>query len=138
MQVTLPDERTGVCRSQPAREFRVSFQRHEEGEHQMAKISPAAAADRQLGREQTSAVDRRPTWRPLSEQMEIATPHQQVTQLPALGYPISEDAVSYWFQQTFNRTPDPAEVGVVIDAMVRRDAEQPAIESRDKRVFHDR
>ena len=100
----------------------------------MAKIIPAAAVDR----EQASAVDRRPTWRPSFEQMEIAAPHQQITKLPALGYPISEDAVSYWFEQAFNRTPDSAGVGVVLDAMVRRDAEQPATEARDKRVFHDR
>jgi hypothetical protein len=70
--------------------------------------------------------------------MEAAAPYQQITQIPALGYPISEDAVSYWFEQTFNRAPAPAEVGTVINAMVRRDAEQPATESRTERVFHDR
>jgi hypothetical protein len=103
----------------------------------MAKISPAAT-DRPPDREQTSAVDPHPTWRPSSEQMETAAPHQQITQLPALGYPISEEAVSYWFEQTFNRAPAPAEVGMIIDAMARRDAEQPATESRTERVFHDR
>jgi hypothetical protein len=103
----------------------------------MAKLSPAAT-DRRVNREQTSAVDPRPTWRPSSEQMEIAAAHQQITQLPALGYPISEEAVSYWFEQTFNRAPAPAEVGMVINAMVRRDAEQPATESRTERVFRDR
>jgi hypothetical protein len=102
----------------------------------MAKVSPADT-DRQIDREQTSAVDRHPTWRPSSEQMETAS-QQKITQLPARGYPIGEDAVSYWFEQTFDRAPAPAEVGMVIDAMARRDAEQSATESRTERVFHDR
>jgi len=88
--------------------------------------------------EQTSAVDRRPVWRPSSEQMEKPASHQQVTQLPVRGYPISEDAVSHWFEQTFGRAPVPAEVGMIINAMVRRDAEQPATETGDARAFQDR
>ena len=107
------------------------------GSARLAKINPAAT-DHQLDPEQTSAVDPDPTWRPSSEQMEADAPHQQITQLPALGYPISEEAVSYWFEHTFGRAPTPAEFGMVINAMMRRDAEQPATESRADRVFHDR
>ena len=52
--------------------------------------------------------------------------------------PIGEEAVTHWFERTFNRTPGGAEVGVILDAMARRDAEQPATESPSERVFLDR
>ena len=88
--------------------------------------------------EQTSAVDPHPTWRPVSERSEMNAPHRELGELPPLGYPIGEEAVTHWFERTFNRTPGGAEVGVILDAMARRDAEQPATESPSERVFLDR
>jgi hypothetical protein len=58
--------------------------------------------------------------------------------LPPLGYPIGEEAVMRWCERTFNRMPEGAEVGIILDAMARRDAEQPATESPFERVFLDR
>jgi hypothetical protein len=104
----------------------------------MAKSTLTSADDRHPDWEQTSAVDPRPTWRPISEQMEMSAPHRGVSELPPLGYPISEEAVMHWFQQTFNRMPEGAEVGVILDAMARRDSEQPATEPPSERVFLDR
>jgi hypothetical protein len=43
-----------------------------------------------------------------------------------------------WCERTFNRMPEGAEVGIILDAMARRDAEQPATESPFERVFLDR
>jgi hypothetical protein len=111
-------------------------------EHAMAKVNPVSAPT-SAGNpgpdwEQTSPVDPHPTWRPNAEQMEMNAPHRQVSELPPLGYPISEEAVTHWFQRTFNRTPEGAEVGVILDAMARRDAEQPATEPPFERVFLDR
>ena len=77
--------------------------------------------------EQTSAVDPHPTWRPTAEHPEMTAPHRQVSELPPLGYPIGEESVANWFERTFNRVPEAAEVGVILDAMARREAEQPAI-----------
>ncbi|HEX4366238.1 MAG TPA: hypothetical protein VH023_05380 [Rhodopila sp.] len=88
--------------------------------------------------EQTPAVDPHPTWRPTSEHAEMNAPHRWVSELPPLGYPIGEEAVTHWFEKTFNRTPEVAEVGVILDAMTRRDAEQPITESPSERAFRDR
>jgi hypothetical protein len=88
--------------------------------------------------EQTSAVDPHPTWRPTSEQSEMNAPHRDFKGLPPLGYPISEEAVTHWFERTFSRAPEVAEVGIILDAMARRDAEQPATEPPSERVFLDR
>jgi hypothetical protein len=104
----------------------------------MAEAKPTPADDRRPDWEQTSAVDARPTWRPTSEEMEMNAPHRTVGELPPLGYPISEEAVTNWFRQTFNRTPEVAEIGVILDAMARRDAEAPATEPPTERVFLDR
>jgi hypothetical protein len=104
----------------------------------MAETKPATANDRGSDWEQTSAVDPHPTWRPISERMEMNAPHRKAIELPPLGYPIAEDAVTHWFQQTFNRMPEAAEVGVIVNAMARRDAEQPATEPPAERVFLDR
>jgi hypothetical protein len=65
-------------------------------------------------------------------------PHRKLSELPPLGYPIGEEAIMHWFQRTFNRTPEAAEIGVILDAMARRDAEQPATEPPAERVFPDR
>lgn len=46
-------------------------------------------------------------------------------ELPAAGYPISEEAVTNWFQAQHHRMPTEAEVGEVMDAMARRDATPP-------------
>jgi hypothetical protein len=114
----------------------------------MAKSNPPSTETRQAAKrqeakrqedwEQTSAVDQQPTWRPTSEQMEMTAAHRRVKDLPPLGYPISEPAVEDWFRKTFHRIPEAAEVGVILDAMVRRDADQPATESPTERVFLDR
>ncbi len=85
--------------------------------------------------EKTAAVDPHPTWRPTAEHPEINAPHRQVSELQPLGYPIGEEAVSTWFERTFNRVPEPAEVGVIPDAMARREAEQPTI--KPEQVFRD-
>lgn len=48
-------------------------------------------------------------------------------QLPMPGYPISEDAVAYWFQQTYQRLPTDAELGTIIDAMAERETTPPHV-----------
>jgi hypothetical protein len=88
--------------------------------------------------EQTSAVDPRPTARPTSEEFEKSAAHRQIKDIPPQGYPISEEAVTSWYQETFKRAPETAEVGVILDAMARRDAEQPASEPSEEKVFLDR
>jgi hypothetical protein len=88
--------------------------------------------------EQTSAVDPHPTWRPTSEHAEMNAPHRRASELPPLGYPIGEEAVTHWFERTFNRVPAAAEVGVILDAMARREAEQPTTQSPSEQAFLDR
>jgi hypothetical protein len=83
-------------------------------------------------------VDPQPTWRPTAEQWEQGSAHRTVSELPPIGYPASEDAVMHWFQQTQHRVPNEAEVGMVLEAMNQRDADQPATESRTDVVFLDR
>lgn len=100
----------------------------------MAETKHTRADDR----EQTPAVDPHPTWRPTAEHPEMAAPHRKVKELPPLGYPIGEEAVAHWFEHIFNRTPAAAEIGVILDAMARREAEQPATERPSERVFRDR
>lgn len=48
-------------------------------------------------------------------------------QLPVAGYPISEDAVTHWFQQTYRRPPSDMELGAIIDAMAEREASPPYV-----------
>src|ERR1700761_5191052 len=103
----------------------------------MAQTNPPVA-DADQDWEQTSAVDPRPTWRPTAEGMEMEGTHRHVTALPPLGYPISEPAIGDWFKQTHGRVPETAEIGVILDLMARRDAEQPAAEGPTSRVFLDR
>jgi hypothetical protein len=88
--------------------------------------------------EQASPVDPHPTWRPTAEHPEVAAPHHRVSELPPIGYPIGEEAISNWFKQTFGRVPAAAEFGVILDAMARRDAEHPASEASADQVFGDR
>jgi hypothetical protein len=83
-------------------------------------------------------TDPHPTWRRVSEQAEMAAPHRQMTELPALGYPLSENAVTHWFERTYGRKPEAAEVGVIQERMAEREARQPAAESPTERVFEDR
>ncbi|HVZ06853.1 hypothetical protein [Rhodopila sp.] len=104
----------------------------------MVKPNEKAADQRDLDWEQTSAVDPHPTWRPVAERMEMEAPHRRGFPLPPLGYPISEDAIAHWFEQTFNRVPRDAEIGTILDAMARRDAAQPASDPPSERVFEDR
>jgi hypothetical protein len=70
--------------------------------------------------------------------MEMSAPHRELSELPPLGDPISEEALMHWFQRTFNRMPEGAEVGVILDSMARRDSEQPATEPASEWVFLDR
>ena len=44
---------------------------------------------------------------------------------PAPGYPITEEAITNWFQGTHGRMPTDREVGAIIDAMAKRDATPP-------------
>ncbi|MBN8873560.1 MAG: hypothetical protein J0H67_12045 [Rhodospirillales bacterium] len=46
-------------------------------------------------------------------------------ELPVLGYPISEEAVTNWFQTQYRRAPTEEEVGAVMDAMALREATPP-------------
>jgi len=48
-------------------------------------------------------------------------------QLPVPGYPISEDAVAHWFQQTYGRQPTDRELGAIIDAMAERETTPPHV-----------
>jgi hypothetical protein len=100
----------------------------------MAETKPTRADDW----EQTPAVDPHPTWRPIAERAEMNAPHRKVNELPPLGYPIGEEAVTNWFEKTFDRAPEVAEVGVILDAMARRETEQPITESPSERAFLDR
>jgi hypothetical protein len=68
----------------------------------------------------------------------MAAPHRKIKELPPLGYPIGEEAVAHWFKRTFNRAPAAAEIGLILDAMARREAEQPPTEPPSERVFRDR
>ena len=104
----------------------------------MEKAKSPVGDDPGLNLEQTLPADPHPTWRPTADQMEMNAPHRGVHELPPLGYPITEEAVTHWFQRTFNRPPEGAEVGVILDAMARRDAENPATEPPSERVFLDR
>jgi hypothetical protein len=46
-------------------------------------------------------------------------------ELPAEGYPISEEAVTDWFQRTYGRRPTEQETGAILDAMTHRDSTPP-------------
>jgi hypothetical protein len=48
-------------------------------------------------------------------------------ELPAAGYPISEDAVTHWYEQTYQRLPTDGEMGAILSAMAQRDATSPRI-----------
>lgn len=54
-------------------------------------------------------------------------------ELPSRGYPVSEEAVTHWFVETYGRQPSPAEVGAILNAMAERDSsitpEKPAGET---------
>jgi hypothetical protein len=90
--------------------------------------------------QQPAAVDVDPhlTRRPVFGHPEVNASHQQVNELPPLGYPIGEESVMRWFEYTYNRAPETAEVGIILDAMARREAEQPPTELPSDRVFLDR
>lgn len=45
--------------------------------------------------------------------------------LPALGYPVSEEAVEHWFRQRHGRAPTERELGAIIGEMAQREATQP-------------
>lgn len=45
--------------------------------------------------------------------------------LPAPGYPYSEQALTSWFRATYDRVPSERELGVLMNAMAQRDATPP-------------
>jgi hypothetical protein len=45
--------------------------------------------------------------------------------LPALGYPVAEDAVEHWFQQRYKRLPTEQELGAIMGEMAQREATPP-------------
>jgi hypothetical protein len=51
--------------------------------------------------------------------------------IPALGYPISSEAVTSWFRTTYSREPSTAEVGRIIEAMTARDSTRPLNDAPD-------
>jgi len=46
-------------------------------------------------------------------------------ELPVAGYPISAEALTSWFRRTYSRTPSARELGVLMNAMARRDSTPP-------------
>jgi len=46
-------------------------------------------------------------------------------ELPARGYPPSEEAVSNWFRGRVGREPAELELGMIIGAMAQREATRP-------------
>jgi hypothetical protein len=104
----------------------------------LAMAAEDTSKNHALDWEQTSAVDPYPTWRPTSEGFETSASHRQLNDIPPQGYPISEEAVVSWFKKTYKRAPAEPEIGVILDAMARRDAEQPATEPPTQKVFLDR
>ena len=46
-------------------------------------------------------------------------------ELPAMGYPPSEAALTDWFRRTRGREPTELEIGRIVAAMARRDATPP-------------
>jgi hypothetical protein len=46
-------------------------------------------------------------------------------ELPALGYPVSEEAVENWFRTRHGRAPTERELGAIIGEMARREATPP-------------
>jgi hypothetical protein len=48
-----------------------------------------------------------------------------IQELPAEGYPVSEEAVEYWFQSRYGRLPTEQELGAIIAKMAQREATPP-------------
>jgi hypothetical protein len=46
-------------------------------------------------------------------------------ELPAPGYPVSEEAVEYWFRQHHGRAPAEQELGAIMGEMAKREATPP-------------
>lgn len=55
---------------------------------------------------------------------EINRAEQAAVGLPVMGF-YSEQALIEWFHRTYRRTPSAREVGVLMDAMARRDSTPP-------------
>ena len=49
-----------------------------------------------------------------------------VRDLPAPGYPPSEEAVDNWFRKQHGRAPSEFELGAILAAMTQREAKPPA------------
>jgi hypothetical protein len=46
-------------------------------------------------------------------------------ELPARGYPVSEEAVEYWFFNRYGRAPAEQELGAIMGEMAKREATPP-------------
>jgi hypothetical protein len=119
-------DRNDVDRNHPVR-----------GDGTAAGSATSTASDHAADWEQTSAVDPQPTWRPTSEQAEVSR-RPWAVELPPVGYPVSQEAVTHWFLKEYQRTPLEAEVGAILDAMAERDAGRPATEPPTETVLLDR
>jgi hypothetical protein len=56
----------------------------------------------------------------IQRKADVATPD-----LPAEGYPVSEEAVESWFRERHGRPPTERELGVIIGEMAHREATPP-------------
>jgi hypothetical protein len=54
-----------------------------------------------------------------------SNPRFTATELPAAGYPISEEAVQHWFRAQYDRTPTEHELGSIMNQMAQREATPP-------------
>jgi hypothetical protein len=52
-------------------------------------------------------------------------PRPVPAELPAPGYPVSEEAVEYWFRGRYGCAPTEQEIGAIIGAMAQREATPP-------------
>jgi hypothetical protein len=69
-----------------------------------------------------------PDVRPPSDTVRDVQPRQAAEgqiELPVPGYPNSEEALTSWFHRTYSRAPSERELGVLMNAMNRRDSTPP-------------
>ncbi len=52
-------------------------------------------------------------------------PTAATLELPATGYPISEEAAEHWFRDRYWREPTEQEIGAIIGEMAQREATPP-------------
>ena len=56
---------------------------------------------------------------------EIGPTSSPASELPAPGYPVSEEAVDRWFREHRGRAPTDLELGAILGAMADREATPP-------------